>query len=91
MSDWLSYILLLLHEKTNTEANRMVTSARLVLVTKRRAKVLGKIGKGTATDHTISSVFSSLRINHVFLRIISEPVLAPLPKISVHDRRVAAI
>src|SRR5262245_17852081 len=74
----------LLHGKAETETYHVVTTSRFVLVTFRRAKVLRKIGKGTATDHTFFTVFWSLRINHVFFWISSEPVLTPLPNIAVH-------
>src|SRR5438309_5397949 len=74
----------LLHGEADTETHNVVTASRFVLVTIRRAKVLRKIGEGTATYHTFSTVFWSLRINLVFLRIISEPVLTPLPNVAVH-------
>src|SRR4051812_6214633 len=74
----------LLHGEAETETHNVVPATRFVLVTIRRAKVLGKIGKGTATYHTFCTLFGSLWINYVFLWIISEPVLTPLPNIAVH-------
>jgi hypothetical protein len=64
-----------LHKEADTETDNVGTAIGFVFVTIRRAKVLGKIGKGTATQHTFLTAFWSLRIHHVFLRIISEPVL----------------
>ena len=74
----------LLHTKAKPETYYVVTAIRLVLVTLRRAQVLGEIGKGTATDCTFFAVCWSLGINDVVLRIISEPVLTPLPNVAVH-------
>jgi hypothetical protein len=39
----------LLHKEAEAETHSVVTANRFELVTLRRAKVLGKIGKGTAT------------------------------------------
>jgi hypothetical protein len=73
-----------LHGEANTETNNVVTAIRFVLVTRRRAKLSGIISEGTATQHTLFTIFWSLWINHILLWIISVPILTPLPNIAVH-------
>src|ERR1700730_17991932 len=45
----------------------------------------------TATQHTEFTFFWSLRINHVYLWIISKPVLAPLLDITMHVVKAPSI
>ena len=60
------------------------TVARLVPGTAGRAAVLTERRTRNRHGAHVFTFFWSLRINHVFLRIIAVPVLAPLPDIAVH-------
>src|ERR1022692_3748362 len=57
----------------------------MVRVTFRRAAELRTFAVRTTTQHTLGFCrIRSLRVNHAFFRILSVPVLAPLPYIAVH-------
>src|SRR5690242_15642349 len=75
---------LLVHEETETETEAAAKEARLRPETVGRAADPRIVVPGTATHHTGFAFFWSCRVNHVFLRIITEPVLTPLKDIAVH-------
>src|SRR5947208_3571085 len=70
--------------ETHTQTVVEVTEVRLVPVTRRRADLLKTIDPPTTTQHPQSTFFLSLKINHVFLRIFTLPILALLPNVAVH-------
>ena len=71
-------------EETETATDAEVTDARLIPATEGRAADLRTVEPRTATQHTELTFFWSCRVNYVFLWIITEPVIAPLPNIAGH-------
>ena len=70
--------------KNRPATRRSGTGIRHNPVTVRRAAVLRNAVPGAATQHTVLTFFWTLRVGHVFFRVISVPVLAPLPDVAVH-------
>ena len=71
--------------ETETEIDAAAaTVARHIPETAGRAAANRKIVPGTATQHTKLAFFRTLRVTYVFLRVISEPILTPLPDVAMH-------
>src|SRR6185295_18360951 len=73
-----------IHVEADTQADIAVTVFRRPAVTKRRTAVAGLVVPGTAAQRSELSFIRAFRIDHVFLRIVADPVLAPLVDVAMH-------